>query len=58
MGSASWPYRAGQAVGLWQMCVRERGVLLGTGQFVLVGFVGFVGAQVANDVQQVAEAET
>jgi len=58
MGSQSWCYRAGQVAGLWWMCIGERGVLRGTGQFVLVGFVGLVGAQVAHDVQQVAEAES
>jgi len=42
---------------LWWMCIGERGVLRGTGQFVLVGFVGLVGAQVAYDVRQVAEAD-
>jgi hypothetical protein len=57
MCSQSLWYRAGQVVGLWRMCIHQRGVLFGTALFVVVGFVAFAGAQVAHDVQQVAEAD-
>lgn len=54
MPDSAW-YRCGQAAGLWRVTVHQRGVLAGTGLWILIGFFAFVARQTVHDVRQAAE---